>query len=450
MRRFLTFFFMATTAVSVMVAGAALDGRWRGELQLGQRVLPLVFEFSHDDEGKLKATMDSPLQNAKGLPLTVVFESGDSLNVECKPIGARYTAKVLQESIEGTFSQMGYKFPLSLKPELSEAQRRPQTPKAPFPYSTVDTAFTSFDGTILAGTLTVPDLGKGKKCPVVVMVTGSGAQNRDEEIFEHKPFAVIADYLARQGIATFRYDDRGFGKSGGDFISSTIETFKNDAGSAVNLVKSTGQFSKAGVLGHSEGGTVAIVLAGEKIPDFIVTLAAMAVPGKQTLLKQNRHLLERNGISKDECDAFMKVAEKYFDEIARQANAGISEPIDIDKLCEDEGVTMPAPLLESWRQSAAARSPYMDSLTSVDPTNSLRKINCPFLAINGTKDTQVNVDDNLGAIASAVKKAQILRMDGLNHLMQHASTGDVSEYGEISETISPEVLEIIAEFISEQ
>lgn len=428
----------------------ALTGKWRGDISIGQTKLPLVFNFEESDSGKTVATMDSPQQHATGIPLDVKYCSTDSISLECKTIGASYTGKITDDKIEGFFVQMGYKFPLLLSPELDIAERRPQTPQPPFPYLEKDTTFISYDGTELAGTLTIPNQGSDDKLPVLVMITGSGPQNRDEEIFEHRPFAVIADFLARKGIASFRYDDRGTASSKGDYSKGTIETFKKDAESALKFVRNFSQFNRSGVLGHSEGGTLAVLMAEEYKPDFIVSLAGMAVSGKETLLAQNTRALEKSGLAGKQKEDVIRLLDIMFSEISSQYRREESSPVDIGKICMDNSLDVPVAVLESLKRNNASRNGYFDSLVSLDPTESLKAVRCPVLAINGTKDTQVDADSNLEAFRRNVKNVEIEKMDGLNHLLQHAVTGDLSEYGEIRETVSPDVLLLISDFIINQ
>ncbi len=438
-------------ALAVGFAGVnecgALTGTWRGVISMGLNKLPLVFNFEEDAEGVTTATMDSPKQNAKGIPLDVKFCSADSVSLECKMINASYKGKISDNKIVGTFTQNGFNLPLTLSPEEDLASRRPQTPQPPFPYVEKDTIFTSFDGVELAGTLTLPSTEPGKKFPTVVMVTGSGPQNRDEEIFEHRPFAVIADYLARNGIASFRYDDRGTAASKGNYSEATIDTFKGDALSAYKFAKGLAETGKVGILGHSEGGTLAVLVASEDKPDFIVSLAGMVTPAKETLVEQNIRALDKAGISGSQREASIKLIELMFEEIARQHKAGASTPIDVDLLCRENALDVPSMVLESMKQSNRSRNGYFDSLVSLDPTKALKKVKCPVLAINGTKDTQVNAEKNLEAFRQSVKNVEIKQIDGLNHLLQHANTGDSSEYNDIRETISPDVLTVITEFI---
>lgn len=428
------------------LAGTPL-GAWRGELMLGQMKLPLVLNFSEDGQGNAVCTLDSPSQGAKGLPTVVEYCSSDSISLKCNLIGASYNGKIEASAIKGTFSQRGYTFPLDLKPETAIEDRRPQTPKPPYPYSVTDTTFTAPDGAVLSGTLTMPAVEGNRKVPAIVMVTGSGAQNRDEEIFEHKPFAVIADYLARNGIASLRYDDRGFGKSTGNLKQATTYTFKDDAASGLKLLRSIKNVGQVGVMGHSEGGTIAFMLAADNLPDFIISLAGMSESGKETLLRQNSLALDKMGLTLAEKESQLRLLELFFDSLAEQANKGVSTPIDVDSLVQEAGIVANRQIVASLKTTQNARTPWIDAFAALNPAKVIDKIKCPVLAINGDKDTQVNADANLAIIRNMIPGAEVRLMPGLNHLMQHAATGEVTEYGEIKETISPEVLEIITAFI---
>ena len=446
MKRIIFFVIGVILFLQPVLAGDII-GSWRGELSLGPTKLPLVFNFRQGEDGKTVATLDSPQQNARDIPLDVLYASADSVSVECKSLGAAYSGKISGDKIDGTFSQMGYRFAMTLTPETDLSIRRPQTPRPPFPYAVKDTSFVSANGTLLAGTLTIPAGMQPGQTPVVVMLTGSGPQNRDEEIFEHRPFAVIADYLARNGIATFRFDDRGVASSQGDFAKADINTFMEDARSALRFVRSMPEFGKSGLLGHSEGGTLAVMLAADEAPDFIVSLAGMVVPAKQTLVAQNVRGLEQAGITGAAKADSEKLIGLVFDEVIRQRHSGVSEPIDVEAICKENSLAVPAVVVESIRRNMVARSGYFDSLLSLDPTEALKKTGCPVLAINGTKDVQVDAEANLGAFSKYAAGAEVRKMEGLNHLLQHAGTGDIGEYGSIAETISPEVMELIGEFL---
>lgn len=444
-------FLTLSALLGMSAVASAVDGKWRGNLKMGFSKMPLVLNFEKDAHGKPVVTMDSPQQGATGIPFDIVHCSDDSLNITSGALGAVYTARIADGKIVGIFSQNGFNLPLTMTPEEDISVRRPQTPRPPFPYTEKDTVFVSSDGTELAGTLTLPAVSSSKKVPVVVMVTGSGPQNRDEEIVEHRPFAVIADHLARKGVASFRYDDRGVAKSKGNFQEATIDTFKADAKSALKFIRTLPGFGKAGILGHSEGGTIAVFIAAEDKPDFIVSLAGVATPCKDALLSQNIHLLDQSGISGSQRESSIKLIDTAFDMIIEQTRSGMSTPLDIDSICRANALDdVPEAVLSSIKGNMKNRNGYFDSLVSLDPTGALKKIKCPVLAINGTKDTQVNADVNLEAFRKNVKKAEIRRMEGLNHMMQHAKTGETTEYGDITETISPEVLQIITDFISQK
>ncbi|MFG6386292.1 MAG: alpha/beta hydrolase [Muribaculaceae bacterium] len=422
----------------------ALDGAWRGKLDVNSVKLPLVFNFATTQSGNTSCTLDSPMQGAKGLKAVVLYCDNDSVALEIRSIRASYTGKIANGKIKGTLKQNGYTLPLDLTPEKSIGERRPQTPRAPFPYRSTDTTFTAEDGTLMAGTLVIPDkIAKGS--PAVVMVTGSGPQNRDEELFEHKPFAVIADALARQGIISFRYDDRGTAKSQGDFKTADFDTFKSDAKAAVRFVKSIKGIGRTGILGHSEGGTIALLLASEKVPDFAVSLAAATVDGKDIIMCQNELALGKLNLSNTQKSDALKLLSITFDDIIAGSNPS---EIPIDKYISDNSLDIPPYLLTSMRQSIAAGSnSHFRSLLSLKPAGSIRKIKRPVFALNGSLDTQVNSTDNLAVIKKNMPKAVTKEYPGLNHLFQHATTGEITEYADITETISPEVLADICSFI---
>ena len=445
-RRFAAFI----AAALLCFEAPALTGSWRGELALGNTKLPLVFNFSENSKGETACTMDSPAQGPTGTPTAVALCTADSVSVQCSLIGAEFSGRIAGGEIAGTFRQSGYSFPLVLKPDAPLEDRRPQTPKPPYPYTVKDTVFMAPDGVILSATLTLPAAAKDRKVPGVVLVTGSGPQNRDEELFEHKPFAVIADYLARNGVASLRYDDRGTGMSKGDFLAGTTYIFKDDARSGVELMRTIPEIGKVGVIGHSEGGTIAFMLGAEGVPDFIVSLAGMAVSGKETLMAQNAASLDKSGISGKDKDSCLALVDHMFDEIIRQEKSGTQEPLDPEALAKSMGITVPQPVMESLKAVQNSRTPWLDAFVGLDPSVSLAAVKCPLLAINGDKDTQVDASSNLSAVGRLCPKAEIRRMPSLNHLMQHAETGDVAEYGSIRETISPELLEVMLEFIRKQ
>lgn len=445
MKKFLTCL-IALCAAVLPIETLALTGSWRGDLDLGVARLPLVFNFSEDAAGVTTCTMDSPQQNAKGIPAEVTLCTPDSVVVMVRMIGASYSGKVTPTKIDGTFSQAGQSFPLVLTPDEDITVRRPQTPQPPFPYVAVDTVFTAPDGVTLAGTFVMPPAVKGKKVPMVVMVSGSGPQNRDEELFEHRPFAVLADFLARNGIASFRYDDRGTAGSKGNFATSDIDDFKDDAEAALKFARTLGDFSKVGFAGHSEGGTIAMMLAAENVPDFVVSLSGLAVDGKECILEQNRLGIESLGVPEEQREGLLKLIGACFDQVIAGTPAA---EIDVDKLAKELGVaSYDQRVIESLKQSMkVSQGDYFRKLLAIHPAAYLGKIKCPMFAVNGTLDLQVNADRNLAAIRDNVRTARTKAYPGLNHLLQHATTGSMSEYGEIRETLSPEVLADITAFL---
>ncbi|MDE6522388.1 MAG: lysophospholipase, partial [Muribaculaceae bacterium] len=245
------------------------SGIWSGDLEVQGIKMPIVFHLDDDNP-----SMDSPSQGVKGIPIQITREAPVGISVNIPVIGASFKGVSVGDKILGKFTQSGMTFPLTLLPGEIIA-KRPQTPKPPYPYSKEEVSFSNGDA-VLKGTLTLPE-GFNKDTPVVIMVTGSGLQNRDEEIFDHKPFAVIADALARNGVASLRYDDRGFGESTGDAVNCTTEDHVNDALAGIDLLRQ--RFNKVGVLGHSEGGTISFMLGADNKVDFIVSLAGMIVSG---------------------------------------------------------------------------------------------------------------------------------------------------------------------------
>ena len=415
---------MAVAAVTLK----AQTGAWTGKLKVSGVELALIFNI-----GEESATLDVPDQGAKDIPVEVSRDAVGGITLNVPAINASFKGLWAGKVIAGTFTQHGMSFPMTLTPG-APVVRRPQTPVGPFPYATEEVSFTNGDA-VLKGTLTMP-ADCDRKTPVLVMVTGSGLQNRDEEFSGHKPFAVIADAFARAGIATLRYDDRGFGESTGDVVLCTTEDLKNDALAGVKLLRD--RFERVGVIGHSEGGTIALMLAGERQVDFAVSLAGMIVSGAETLLAQNRRAFESAGLPESEVEAFARLLSDTFTAIRTRAPLPSADNYDItDTLRKNYAAALPS-----------FRTPYMEFFLGLDLSASLSGITCPVMALNGTKDTQVQCDRNIAALEAGLpsnSRSVIRAEDGLNHLFQHCVTGEVSEYKSIEETFSPEVLsEMIA------
>ena len=387
----------------------ALFGSWSGKLKVGAASLTIVLHLEQAD-GFVKVSLDSPDQGAKGIPGFKEYLSDDSVAIKIESLGVTYRARLKEGKLDGTFSQRGFSFPLVMTKGVPEV-KRPQAPKPPYPYETEEVTFTNeADGATLAGTLTYPmGYDKKQKPMVVLFVSGSGQQNRDEELMDHKPFLVIADYLARQGIATLRYDDRATEKSvGGEVKNATSEDFSRDAAAGIDFLRNKKAFSKVGILGHSEGGTIAFMLSAQKKVDFIVSLAGPTVKGDTLLAAQSNRILELSG----------------------------------------QPATM---TVEKYRQTVAPmKNHWIDWFNDYDPTENIRKTRCPVFALNGDHDCQVISTLCLPALKQLLpssKKHLIKEYPSLNHLFQHCKTGLPEEYSQIEETISPEVLQDIATWI---
>lgn len=425
------------SALLLLLAGSLCraqlpEGSWSGAIDVQGTKLTLVFHFT--DEG---CKLDVPDQGARGIPAAARLTELGATHIDIPSLNANFEGFRMGDKLVGTFTQYGVKFPLTLSPG-APVRNRPQTPQPPFPYTTEAVSFTNGDA-VLRGTLTLP-AGYDRSTPVLLMVTGSGLQNRDEELFEHRPFAVIADCLARRGVATLRYDDRGFGESTGDVVHCTTEDLKEDAAAGVALLRT--RFDRVGVLGHSEGGTIALMLAAEGKADFIVSLAGMVVSGAETLIAQNRSALPRAGVDAKTTERYCQALEETF--------AAVAEGRPYPKA---EDFKLPDGLRQNLQAvQAQLNMPYLRSFVKLDVSRRLGQINCPVLALNGTRDTQVDAVRNLGALKeglpASLPNRRIAACDGLNHLFQHCTTGFADEYPLIEETFAPEVLGILATWIT--
>ncbi len=418
------FYFALAIIFSMAFNTNAQTGTWSGFIENQGHSLKLQFNIS--DGG---CTLDVPQQRALGIPTQMEKQDGGKIIFKIPDLGIVVDGTYDGEKISGTFTQHSTTCPLTLK-----QNKRPQTPVGPFPYTCEDVEFTNGDA-ILSGTLTLPEKYT-KETPVVIMITGSGLQDRDETLYSHKPFAVIADYLARNGIASLRYDDRGFAKSTGS-KSYTIDDSKNDALAGIQLLRE--RFTHVGIVGHSEGGTIALMIAAEGKADFIVSMAGMAISGKETLLVQNRHALLKMGFDKNTVDTYITALSEAFTQAATTGAMNI----DVEKY------ELPAGLKQNLRLVASSLTPNLKSLITLDISGILSQINCPVLALNGKSDTQVDADKNISLLQRNIKNGICTTTiySKLNHLFQHCESGEIDEYEAIEETISPEVLEDIVQWM---
>ncbi len=427
-----------------------IGGTWNGQLHVSASAsLTFVIHLTSDDAGKPKVTVDSPDQGAFGIKGFVKHLSADSVRITIPKINASYAARLKDGKLIGTFKQVNHEFLLELT--AGEQQlKRPQTPQAPFPYTSREVTFANPTAdAVLAGTLTLPE-NYDKNTPIAIMVTGSGLQNRDEEIKGHKPFAVIADYLARRGVATLRYDDRGYGQSTGNPLTCKTTDNAQDAAMGIAYLRETEGFKNVGVIGHSEGATVAFILGAGRNeiskPSFLVAMGAPGVRGDSILADQSATALRTSKVDEAVIADYVNALYKYYGIVMTDGVAAADA--SIDTICAG----MPATPIHNQMKTelhkiTKAMTPWLEQFVSFSPIAMVKACPAPMFILYGSLDQQVRPDLNMPPMQAYAANAQIKLYPGLNHLFQHAETGDVQEYGLIEETISPEVLSDIADFI---
>jgi uncharacterized protein len=432
-----------------------IDGAWMGSLDLGAIRLRVVFHIVNTEDG-LISTMDSPDQNQNGLPTTSTQRDGASLKIEMKAIGGIFEGKIAADlqSIDGAFTQLGSPHDLLLKRVKDKADlelRRPQNPVKPYPYREEEVSYhNKLQNVTLAATLTVPP-GKGP-FPGVVLITGSGPQDRDESLLGHKPFLVLSDYLTRRGIVVLRADDRGTGKSSGDFSAATTADFATDTEAGIAYLKSRPEVDlhKIGLIGHSEGGVIApMIAARNKDVAFIVMMAGTGVPGDQILVAQSKAIEIASGKTPEEAAKDATKERDVLTLVETEKNNAVLEKELKQKLTGEVAEA------QIGMQIKQITSPWFRFFLTYDPATALRKVTCPVLALNGSLDTQVPPRLNLPAIRKALEKGanqhfEVDELPGLNHLLQTAKTGAPAEYAEIEETMSPVALDKVSTWILKQ
>ncbi|MFC2156378.1 alpha/beta hydrolase family protein [Acidobacteriota bacterium] len=442
-----------------------IEGYWLGVLDVGTP-LRIGFNITIEQDGSLKATMDSPDQGAKDLSVDSATFENSTLTIVYEQAGLRYTATYSEETddLKGTLEQAGMKLELNMK-KVDEPPRvfRPQDPSKPYPYREEEVSYENAEGGItLTGTLTMPKEGGGP-FPAVILITGSGAQNRDEEIMGHRPFLVLADYLTRRGIAVLRVDDRGVGGSTGDISESTSEDFAGDVLAGVKYLKGLPEIDqkKIGLCGHSEGGIIAPIAASRsKDVAFIVLMAGTGLTGEEILYLQGALIARASGVPEDKIQENIDDQKRIFAvvnnfEDPEIIKAELKKLFDEDLKTmseEDRGKMAPDPETAFKVQVKQVLSKWFRYFLKYDPKTALREVKCPVLAINGTLDLQVPYKENLEAIEDALKEGgntdyTLKELPGLNHLFQKALTGAPTEYVKISETINPAALQTIGDWI---
>ena len=454
-------FLLAGLALSSSLSAQDISGAWHGKLSIPTGSLTIVFHISQTEQDVYVTTLDSPDQGANGIKTQTTSFNDSTLIIQIPVIHASYKGKLNSDNtINGTFTQ-GMPLPLNLKKGEASRPKRPQEPQPPFPYRSEEvTVRNERDGINLAGTLTLPE--KGTKFPAVVMVTGSGAQNRDEEIMGHKPFFVIADYLTRNGIAVLRCDDRGTAASQGTHATATNEDFATDTEAMVNYLRSRKEINakKIGIIGHSAGGIIAFIVA-KKDPSiaFVVSLAGAGVRGDSLMLKQVELISKSQGMpdavwqgmkpSIRNRYAILQQTDKTPEELQKELYADVTKTMSPEQLKDLNTIQ------QLSAQISSMTSPWYLHFMRYDPGQDLKKLKCPVLALNGKKDIQVDAVMNLTAIQKRItgngnKNVTVKAYPNLNHLFQTCEKGTLTEYGQLEETINPEVLKDIIEWIRKQ
>jgi len=438
-----------------------LPGAWLGKISTNGIDLRLVFNLSLNEKDSLIASADSPDQGVKNIPMGRVILKTDTLIIEAPMIAGKYTGTITSDSsINGTWVQGGATFTVDLKRlKAPIVINRPQEPKPPFPYTSEEVTFTNSKFSInLAGTLTIPD-GPGP-FKTVVMISGSGAQNRNEELLGHKPFLIIADYLSRNGIAVLRYDDRGVGASQGIYAEATSADLATDGEAAVLFLRNYPKIDQdaIGLMGHSEGGLIApIIYATDPGVGFIVSLAGPGVTGEKIILRQSADISSASGVDEKTIKESVETNKKLFAILKKEKDNKTAERKILSKYAEilekkntPEGEAEKA-ISNLGLSFGASTYTWLRYFLVTDPAYYWKKVKCQVLALNGEKDLQVASDENLQAIKKALKSSEnqvkIVSLPDLNHLFQHCKTGLPAEYSTIDETFSPEALKIIADWI---
>ena len=459
LQRLLLCFVVCLTLTPYTGAQPSMVGDWAGELQ--GTGLVAVFHIA-EEGGVLTSTLDVPAQGAMGVPTGETGLRGDTLAITIPVAGGAYEGLIRGDTIAGTWTQRGESIPLMLvrmAPGTEVAPpERDDMPKSPFPYRDQEVNVTSVEGVMLAGTLTLPE-GEGP-FPGVVLVSGSGAQNRDEQLLGHRPFLVLADFLARRGIAVLRYDDRGVEGSTGDHAAATTADFALDAQAVAEYLAARPEVAEVGIIGHSEGGSIAPMAANASDAiDFVVLLAGPAVPIRDVLVYQFSRDLPSAGVSDEGAAVFSAATEKMLDEAASgDADSAAERAVAVFEenlagLSEADRAAVTA-AFDAKGTAESLVKPWMRYFIAYDPTPDLQALRVPALAVFGALDQQVRAGDNVpameNALANAPEGSSVLVLEGYNHLFQPTETGDPMEYAQINTSFAPEMMEAVADWVEQQ
>ena len=453
------YYFFLVFIVSFSINGQNITGKWSGELKIQKTAIPIVFNIKNTDQG-YSATMDSPSQNVFNIKVDSITFKDSIVTISILKARIGYSGKLNDSGVfKGNFLQGNNKLPLNLKRKSVKENLRPQEPKKPYGYRVEEVSFFNREANInLYGTLTLP---KNKnKFPIVILLSGSGPQNRNEEAFGHKPFLVIADYLTKKGIGVLRYDDRGTAKSEGNFKSANLSDFKSDAIAAINYLKTRKNlnFTKLGIIGHSEGGTIAPMIANStKDVDFLVLLAGTILQGDEILLIQQQIAGKEAGASEEVLKKSKAISKGAYELIHSVKPINLKKELTtyIQKVLLDnpDGKSPNNEKSEFIKkQVARLMNPWMLSFVKYNPIDEYLKLTIPVFALFGSNDVQVTAKENIKAIKTIKERfsdSKIIfkQYKDLNHLFQESVTGSPKEYSKITQTISPFVLSDISQFI---
>lgn len=449
LQRYLGILFI-TMALPLVVAAQNIAGTWIGELSMGTNKLELVVHIQLENE-IFEASMDIPMQGVKGAPAKMSYQD-KTLKLAFIQFNINYEGQLNEQGeFDGQFEQNGIKLPLLLK-KGEFVLNRPQEPHAPFDYYTEEVVFEAADGQTLAGTLSLPQ--QNGSFPTVIIISGSGPQNRDGEVFGHKPYLVLADHLTKHGIAVLRYDERGVGASGGSYEAANLDVFAEDTRSAMNYLKSRTDFSiqSMGLIGHSIGGLIAPKIAASSTEvDFLVLLAAPGIQGDKLMLSQKADFERKLGIPEFQITQGQELIKGAYDIITGSSWTGAALKDTLNNFyIQKYGAMLP----ENQRKAIVEPlvTPELTDLIRSNPETYLTKVTCPVLALNGDKDFQVLSAENLPAIEKAIQqngnnKITVMELPGINHLFQECETGLLNEYSQIEQTMAPQVLSLISDWI---
>lgn len=449
-----TSFARPTEDAAVFIDG--LDGRWEGQLIRNDTELDFVLNIQTGEDGT-RATLDSVSQAAYDIPVRNLHRSGDAVSFQVPAANVTYQGQLDGVTLSGDWMRPGFETVTVSFERVSttvEILNRPQTPQAPFPYTIEEIRIDNPDaeGVTLAGSLTLPE-GEGP-FPGVVLISGSGPQDRDESVWTHQPFAVLADQLTRQGIAVLRYDDRGFADSTGDFATATSYDFASDAAAIADWMRNHPHINAVGLAGHSEGGLIAPIVAAEHSETaFVIVLAGPGTPGHRFIIDQIVANSDAMGIDPAETRTRVEIMEGLVDAV-RHARDRESAEAALEGLLTDENLAiLQVPVDQKTSFINSMSRDWYRTLVNYDPADWFAQMDQPVLALQGTLDLQIVAEPNVAGLETLLADnpdAQIVVLEGRNHLFQNAQTGLMTEYAQIEETFDPEVMALIADWINER